>query len=125
MQDRYDGDFEKREKVTILEYTNVLKHLDKISGDYIPYKKLIDFFEQGKKEAQEKFKKFKSDHIGVIIMSGDGEPYIEYHIGRIETDKEFNKRIEYLDRQPKIKKENDIKRLKELAEKYNYKLIEK
>ncbi|HUS49232.1 MAG TPA: hypothetical protein VMZ91_03660 [Candidatus Paceibacterota bacterium] len=122
---RYEKDFEKREKAIILEYSNVLKYLDKICGDYITYEELINFFEQGKKEAQEKFKKFKSDHIGVIIMSGDGEPYIEYHIGRIEIDKEFNKRIEYLDNQPKIKEENDIKRLKELAEKYNYNLIEK
>ena len=48
-----------------------------------------------------------------------------YLIGREETDKEFNKRMEYLDNKPKKEKEEDIKRLKKLAEKYNYNLIEK
>lgn len=128
MQDIYYEDREKREKIIILEFTGIYKRIDSgaIYGDMIPYEKLIDFFEQGKKEAQENFKKFKSDHIGVVLTGlNDNEPIIEYYVGRIETDEEFNKRIEYLDNKPKIKKENDIKKLKELAEKYNYELREK
>ena len=117
---------EKREKRMVLEFSRICKSLDPICGDYITYEKLVDFFEQGKKEAQENFKKFKSDHIGVVLTGlNDNEPIIEYYVGRIETNEEFNKRIEYLDNKPKIKKENDIKILKELAEKYNYKIVEK
>jgi hypothetical protein len=128
MQDRYEEDFKKREKITILEYSGVSKDLFPYSlcGDYISYEKLIDYFEQGKKEAQEKFTKFESGHVGILINGlNDKEPYIEYHIGREETNEEFNKRIKYLDNKPKIKRENDIRKLKELAEKYNYKIIEK
>lgn len=128
MQDVYYEDREKREKITILEFTGTYKSIDdgKIYGDYIPYEKLIDFFEQGKKEAQENFKKFKSDHVGVMLNGlNDNELIIEYYIGRIETDEEFSKRIKYLDDKPKREKEIDIKRLKELAEKYNYEIKER
>ena len=120
-------DEKKQEKVMVWEYSGVYKDLySLLNGELVQYEKFIDSFDKIKEEAKETFKKFKSNQVSLWFMGwNEREPYAEFHIGRIETDEEFNERIKRLDNQPKVKRENDIKYLKKMAEKYNFNLIEK
>ena len=119
-------DYEKREKIIKLEYANTMRYIEEIFNhgkDYISFEEVIENLREGAREVQKKFKDYKNGHIAISVRNLYGEnTYIEYWIGRLETDEEFNRRMKELDEKPKRAEEKAIKYVKEIAEKYGYKV---
>jgi hypothetical protein len=71
----------------------------------------------------EKEDKYKDTYFYFNMDHEENVLYLEIFRSRIETDEEFKERIEELRTNEQVKENGEIERLKELAEKYDYKLV--
>lgn len=121
MQYAHFRDEEKREKVIRLTDTY---YKEIRMDDYVKYEDFIKFIKEGKAEALKRGPDISDDLMFVYLKPNyeDHEIYLEYWAGRMETDKEFKARMDKLKSREISEKEDDIRMMEKMAEKYGFKI---